>query len=191
MWFDAKGFEGRLQVTKCGLVRSVKRVVYNHPNSTRVLKGRLLGKCIGKTGYKVVDLRVRGVNNSGRVEYLHRIIADTFIIAVDGLDHINHIDGNKLNNNISNLERCTHQMNINHAWSTGLCNSQKTPVMSSKLGCGVYYPSMRCSISDGFNPSLVHAAINGRQKTHRGFEWCYITIPDNSEYKQLLDKQES
>jgi len=47
MWFDAKGFEGRLQVTKCGLVRSVKRVVYNHPNSARVLKGRLLGKCIG------------------------------------------------------------------------------------------------------------------------------------------------
>tara|TARA_R110000851_G_scaffold160007_1_gene303241 strand:+ start:215 stop:796 length:582 start_codon:yes stop_codon:yes gene_type:complete len=191
LWVDAKGFEGRLQVTRCGLVRSVDRVVYNHPDSTRKLKGRVLKCSTGKSGYKVVDLRVRGKNKIGRVELLHRIVANTFLDKVVGLDHVNHIDGDKLNNNISNLERCNHQMNISHAWSTGLCDSQKKPVISSNGGFGVYYPYMRKVISDGFNPSLVHAAMNGRQNTHGGFKWGYaLTIPENSEYQQLLDKQD-
>ena len=176
MWVDAKGFEGRLQVTKCGLVRSVDRVVYNHPNSTRKLKGRILGGSVGKIGYKVVDLRKRtkGGKRTGRVEFLHRIIAVTFIEPIRGLEHVNHIDGDKLNNNVSNLEWCDHQMNMKHAYSTGLCDSVKRAVICSRGGYGYYYPYMRMTIKDGCNPSLVHAAINGGQKTHRGAVWDYV-----------------
>jgi hypothetical protein len=175
MWFNAKGFEGRLQVTKCGLVRSVDRVVYNHPNSTRTLKGRLLKGFINNTGYRVVDLRLRNGSGDGRIEFLHRVIANTFLDKIKGLDLINHIDGDKTNNNIENLERCNHKMNMVHAWSTGLCDSQKKPVISILKGCGVYYPSIRMTATDGFSPSLVHAALNGRQVTHKGMEWQYIT----------------
>jgi hypothetical protein len=51
---------------------------------------------------------------------VHRLIAIAFIPNPDNLPEINHIDGDPLNNNISNLEWCTHQYNMQHAWNTDL-----------------------------------------------------------------------
>lgn len=51
---------------------------------------------------------------------IHRLIAVSFIPNPKNLNEINHIDGNPLNNSISNLEWCTHQYNMQHSWDTGL-----------------------------------------------------------------------
>ncbi len=51
---------------------------------------------------------------------VHRLIALAFIPNPDNLPEINHIDGNPLNNSLENLEWCTHQYNMQHAWDTGL-----------------------------------------------------------------------
>lgn len=51
---------------------------------------------------------------------IHRLIALAFIPNPDNLPEINHIDGNPLNNSLANLEWCTHQYNMQHAWDTEL-----------------------------------------------------------------------
>lgn len=172
MWVKAVGVDGKLEVTECGRVRSVDRVVNNWPKGERKIFGRELKGGTSKAGYKQIDLRSKSKRGTtGKVHYLHRIIAGTFLHAEDGKDCVNHKDGNKLNNSASNLEWCTQSENVKHVINTGLTDT-KRPVVA--IGCvSFWYPSMRSAISHGCNPSLIHAAINGRQKTHRGLTWEY------------------
>lgn len=173
MWFDAVGYEGRIKVTKCGKVMSVDRYVDNYPKGKRLIKGKVINCSVDKAGYKRVDLRKRSKSgSSGRSMLLHRVIASTFIENPDNLPVVNHIDGVKLNNSIDNLEWCTAERNHKHAWEYGLCDKQKKPVLSDNgKGFGFWLPSMHGS--SWASPSLIHAAIHGRQKTHRGMFWRY------------------
>lgn len=75
--------------------------------------GILLIGGVNRTGYKQVV-----VNN--KTQFVHRIVAQTFIANPNNLPCINHKDGNKLNNTVDNLEWCTHSENTIHAYETGL-----------------------------------------------------------------------
>lgn len=70
-----------------------------------------------KRGYNIVNLYKNGDFKSKRV---HRLVAEAFLEPVENKECINHIDGNKLNNKVDNLEWCTHKENIEHSWRTGL-----------------------------------------------------------------------
>lgn len=74
------------------------------------------------TGYKVVSLNFNGVEKSYRV---HRLVAETFIPNPNNFPVVNHIDGNKQNNAVSNLEWCTVKENSLHASENGLHYSRK------------------------------------------------------------------
>lgn len=84
------------------------------------VKGRKSGKTlkpsIARNGYKVVSL---WSNNKGKTHYVHRLIASHFIKPYQG-ETVNHKDGNKLNNDISNLEWTSYAENNSHAYNTGL-----------------------------------------------------------------------
>jgi hypothetical protein len=64
-------------------------------------------------------MRIR-INNKGY--QVHRLIAEHFIENINNYNEINHIDGNKLNNSLSNLEWCTRSLNVKHAIINGLMN---------------------------------------------------------------------
>lgn len=75
--------------------------------TNKFLKGSI------KHGYRSVKLTVNGVKK----DYLvHRLVAETFLMNSDNLPQVNHKDGNKLNNDISNLEWISASDNIAHSW---------------------------------------------------------------------------
>ena len=81
------------------------------------------------TGYKFHQLYK---NQKMYNKSVHQLVAITFLEKQKGLDYINHIDGNKHNNIVSNLEWCTNEYNHNHAVATGLV-AKGEQVKSSKL----------------------------------------------------------
>lgn len=97
--------------------------------------------CFKKTkkGYNRCDLRINGISKSF---YLHRLIALAFIPQINGKPHVNHKDGNKLNNHVSNLEWCTPQENNEHGVSLGLLKRGRNikPYVSKKTEWGTYKP---------------------------------------------------
>lgn len=121
-WFDAIGFEDRYQITRCGLVRSKPRIV-NSPvcGGRRMIGGKIL-KPASVRGYLAVQPVIGGKR---RTIYIHRLLAHLFVENPDNKPCVNHIDGDKANNDIANLEWCTHRENMQHARATGLAPSPK------------------------------------------------------------------
>lgn len=118
IWKDIKGYERLYEVSNCGRVRThIERVVPVKYKGFRKLKQRFLKSQKRHPEYNKVSL----YKNGKRTEfYLHRLVAFAFLQEVEGLDQINHIDGNKRNNHIKNLEWSNNQLNTIHAYETGL-----------------------------------------------------------------------
>lgn len=117
-WLPVKNYENLYEVSDTGLVRSIDRTILHKTGNKRLHKGKLLVLTPHKdTKYLTVSL---WKNNKGKLNYVHRLVAQAFILNPDSLPEVNHIDGNKQNNIISNLEWVTRVGNVAHAISTGL-----------------------------------------------------------------------
>ena len=108
-WKPIQEFNGEYEVSNLGRVRSMKRY-YG-------MVGRIMPQTSQRTGYYAVTFHM---NNKAYCRKVHRLVIEAFTPNPDSLPCINHIDGNKLNNHIDNLEWCTYQHNMQHAVRTGL-----------------------------------------------------------------------
>ena len=108
-WKPIQEFNGEYEVSNLGRVRSMKRY--------KGVVGRIMPQTIQRTGYYAVTFHM---NNKAYCRKVHRLVIEAFTPNPDNLPTINHIDGNKLNNHVSNLEWCTYQENMQHAVRTGL-----------------------------------------------------------------------
>ena len=122
-WFDFPGYEEFYQVTKEGVVRSKSRLV-NSPaaGGQRRIKGKIIS-LQNVRGYLAVSHKSEGKQRS---LYVHQAVAKLFVSNPENKPCVNHIDGNKKNNDPSNLEWCTHKENMRHAFCTGLTPYPKT-----------------------------------------------------------------
>lgn len=122
-WKDVKGFEGRFKISNQGKILSINGK----------FKGeRLLNPCIDKEGYYVTELRMNPISRRVRV---HSLVAEHFINMPEGLSHpcVNHKDGNKLNNDYTNLEIISKKENCAHAVNTGLHSIKGSKHPNSKM----------------------------------------------------------
>ena len=114
---------------------SVKAKYYVNRN------GEVYSSINGIIKKKKATLHSRGymyVRTAKKNYQLHRIVACAFIERIEGKDFVNHKDGNKQNNDVSNLEWVTHKENIEHAIRTGLTN-----LMIKNEGC-LKYTNEQC-----------------------------------------------
>lgn len=119
-WYTIPGYEGYYQIKKDGSVRSIPRYVssVNHGVKCKVYKpGTNIVQSIDNCGYMDVGLTKDGKSKMWSV---HRLVAMTFIPNPFNKPDVNHIDGNKLNNHVDNLEWCTKSENMQHAMKLGL-----------------------------------------------------------------------
>ena len=113
-WLPCPGYEDSYQVSNLGRVRSIDRVSGSRPGIT---KGKLLIQTPNRKRY----LEVRLFKNSKSIsKVVHRLVAKAFIINVNNFKQVNHIDGNKSNNCVNNLEWITNSENQKHAYKLGL-----------------------------------------------------------------------
>lgn len=117
VWVTVRGYKGYYQVSSLGLVRSVDRYVKHSHSSFQFVKGRILKPGLTKDGYETVQLSKLGLISLRQV---HRLVAFAFCLKPEGCSVVNHKDGNKRNNTLSNLEWCTHSDNEAHAVKNGL-----------------------------------------------------------------------
>lgn len=103
------GYEGLYSITRTGTITNAR--------------GRTISQRIDlRSGYITVGLTREGVT---RTHYLHRLLASTFLENPNGLPVVNHLDGNRLNNRLDNLEWCTHAQNVKHAYDHGLIEGNR------------------------------------------------------------------
>lgn len=86
--------------------------------------GNILKQDLLKSGYYSVRVIVKDRNDKRHI-IIHKAVAYTFIDNPNGYNVVNHIDGNKTNNHVENLEWCTYEHNLRHSYDTGLFNKAK------------------------------------------------------------------
>lgn len=117
-WKDVKGYEGFYEVSNLGNIKSLDRVIQRKTSNMKI-KGRQMSQYLGNAGYPMINLCING---KCKRHLVHRIVATAFLPNPLNKGYVNHIDGNKQNSNLENLEWSTPTENSIHAHEYGLAN---------------------------------------------------------------------
>lgn len=173
---DIEGFEGRYMVSNLGNVKSL-----NYQNTK---KEKILTPIRHHLGYYIVHL------GSSKIRMIHTLVAKAFIPNPEHHRYVNHIDGNKRNNIVTNLEWVTAKQNVSHAIRTGLRdphrNNAKVGILNHNSRSvlqysksGEFIKQWDC-ISDAaraynMNPCMIINNASGRTLSAHGYVWKYPT----------------
>lgn len=161
-WKDIKGYESLYQVSNLGRIKSLN---YNHTK-----KEKIMSLENNKSGYLRVALHLR---KKQRHYLVHRLVAEAFIPNPNNYACINHKDENKQNNNIDNLEWCTHK--YNNCYGSKLLKSKKPINQYDKNGN--FLKSWSCSKEASnylkIDSSTITKCCRGKKKTCGGYCWGY------------------
>lgn len=166
VWKDIKGYEGKYQVSNKGNVKSLPR---NEQFCKRadeiVLRAFVCG-----SGYQEVLLCSDGKRKAALV---HRLVAEAFVPHKSGKREVNHIDGNKFNNDSANLEWVTPSENIRHSYGV-----LKNKAFTRKVECvevGTVFDSIKEAAEEyKLQSPLIWKCCNGKQNTTGGYHWRYV-----------------
>lgn len=177
-WKDVKGYEGIYQVSDRGNVRSLDMVIKYKDGRQRFQKGKIL-RPGSNMGYPRVNLCKDGIITP---KLVHRLLAEAFLPNPELNKEVNHIDGNKSNCTLENLEWVTPSENMKHAFKTGLNVLNKPKVVTDKICmCDdnmnvirVFSSQKEAAIYLGKSPSdgNIRKSIKEKRKAY-GYWWKY------------------
>lgn len=134
-------------------------------------KNYKIRKSFVTNGYLTIYLFKNGKRYRKKI---HRLVAEAFIPNPNNLPIINHIDGNKLNNIVSNLEWCTSKQNTIHAYKTGLMKTKQINQYDLKGNFIKTWDSIiSASVELQLNRKSIQHCCMHRNKTSGGYIWRY------------------
>lgn len=151
-----------------------KYSIDEYGNLRNDITNKLLTKYKNKSGYFRYDI---SINGKRKVVHPHRAVAELFIPNTNNLPQVNHIDGNKTNNYISNLEWVTNRENILHASKNNLLNivNKKSVIQKDLQGNFISEFESILSAAKYINGNVSHiiSCCKGKRKTHKRYKWEY------------------
>lgn len=165
IWKDIEDYEGIYQVSNLGRVKRV--------TSGRILKGNK-----DRKGYLLVGLYKHSIRCSKQI---HRLVAQAFIPNTENKPQVNHIDENKINNMVSNLNWMTAKENMNH----GTRNERAGKAVSKRLSIAIiatniktdesteFYGTRECARQLNLNKGNINSVLKGRYKQTGGYTFKY------------------
>ena len=170
VWKDIDGFPG-YQASSYGHIRSFRDFRGNITDKSRILSAR-----VNKDGY--YELTLYTTEHKKVTKRIHKLVADTFLGPHPGLV-VNHIDGNKFNNDISNLEFVTAEMNSTKAAESGLYKTQAVKIVET----GEIFRSVReCGAAINSHPSNISQCIAGKNMSSRDLHFEYVSDEEYEKY---------
>lgn len=166
-WTPVGNFEHRYVVSNKGRVASILC-----DGKYKILKHK-----INKCGYHTIGLYDGNGEYKKKFFMVHRLVAQEFIQNPNNYPQINHINGNKNDNYVENLEWCTASQNILHSFRIGLKNMNRCfkPIVQYDKNHNFIkkWPSIKSAVLSGYELSGIHKALNKTFKYYKGYIWEY------------------
>lgn len=169
IWKDIEGYEGLYQVSDMGRVKSFPRP------GTRTMKPRILKLSIEKKGYVKLNLRK---NNRVKTVRIHRLVALSFLLNPENKRVVNHVDSDRSNNMLENLEWATQSENIIHGYQHGNIEYKNGSMGNGAKLTETDIPAIRSWLSKGWTQKrvavLFRISESGIGKISRGEIWNHV-----------------
>jgi len=175
-WKPIKRYETLYEISSFGRVKSKDRFTRNGTSGGYIRKGKILKLGSNPAGYAIIGLHK---NNKQKFFPVHRLVAQAFIPNPENKPQINHIDGNKRNNNICNLEWATRSENMKHAVKTGLLiMNLKKPKQIEQLNINGNLIKTWKSCSEivkelKVDDTHIYNCCTGKREKAYGYKWRY------------------
>lgn len=166
IWKSVTGYEGHYIISTNGIIKSINRVI-NTNNGFRIIQGKILKTRINSDGYVEVRLTKKGKTTT---TFIHILLAKAFIPNPFNKPEVNHINGNKKDNRVENLEWCTRLENMQHANRTGLIKRTYKQVIDKCTG-RTYISSYEAALDLNMEYSTLKNYLNGNRTNKTCLEY--------------------
>ena len=182
IWKDIEGYPD-YQVSNMGRVKSLERFRKGKHNSLVFVNEKILKNSKNKNGYLCVNLCKEG---KPKKYYIHRLVASAFLPNPNNLPEVNHINENKTDNRVENLEYCDRKYNNNYGTrNERVIKSLSIPILQfTKDGEFIRKWDSAIEVEKKiiFYSSSITACCKGKRKTCGGYRWRYY-------YKGIWEKK--
>ena len=185
IWKNVISYETFYQVSDFGNIRSLDRIVNKLNGISYMRKGKLCKQSKSNLGYMTIGFTV---NNKKVNKYVHRLVAEAFITNMNDYPQVNHIDCDKTNNRMYNLEWCTNSQNHIHASKNGLNKLHLHRVVYSgeENGRSLLTKKQVLEIKQRYIPYKYSA--KKLSKEYNVSESCITHILNNKSWKEISTK---
>lgn len=188
IWKPIKDWEGLYEISNFGRFKRLERFVISEKRGGRKyhFKEEIKDPSLTEKPNKYPRVTMKDKDRS-ITEYIHRLVALTFIPNIENKPEVNHKDGNKLNNYVDNLEWSTESENTKHAYQNGLCeNSRKAATKTHGYTVAQINIETREIIEVFQSISQAHKKTN---IPYRGIQECCLGLRE--QYKNFIWKRQS
>lgn len=171
VWKDIPGYEGLYQASNQGRIKSLPK--RKGKGNGYIKEEEILKASVEAHGYERVVL---GKDGKKKKYQVHRLIAATFIPNEENKQQVNHINGNKADNRVENLEWCTDSENMQHAFQNGLINIPTRSVIQLDLQGTLikeWDSITEAEAATGVRRGNIWSCCVGKRKTANGYKWKY------------------